>query len=277
MTPYRPGQIFACQESVHTPARRALELPDVGSRTTCSNVSQWTAPTMINSDRSTRKTRPCLIMPNWGADSTDDLQICVMGTFKKARRSELAAVHRYFNVPIFPHTEYRIDDIYVKANVQWEKNAWLVAYPFVPVHPLLKPWRVRGVNAEVKEVVWLKRHSKDLVDKWKQQTKDTVILQRLQQNYRFIRGKVAHQERMDHIAAHSMPVIHEVLEKPFQGARAKPSGDYGPCISPPRSPTRTRQLTRRLSAQWITVKPKSRRANSSRTSVAFSTSPVDGM
>ncbi|KAI0064679.1 hypothetical protein BV25DRAFT_279853 [Artomyces pyxidatus] len=239
MAPYQPGRVFACLESMHTPARRALELPDVDSRTTYGNMSQWTAPTTVTSDPS--KIRPCLILPKWGSYSTAELEVCVMGTFNKARRSELAAVYRHFNIPIFPHTEYGENDIYVKANVQWEKNAWVMAYPFVPTHPLLNPWRVGGVNAEVREVEWLKEYSNYLVEKWKVQIKDTAHLQRLQDNYRFIRGKAARRQKIDRMASQS---IHEILENttvvraPQQGSRPAPTGD-GSCVPLPRSPSRT--------------------------------------
>ncbi|KAI0064671.1 hypothetical protein BV25DRAFT_1823076, partial [Artomyces pyxidatus] len=179
-TGYRPGQIVACQESVHTPARLALELSQDLTRTTTA-LSQFTARSEACSDYA-KTPRPCLIMPIWFED--DPLEVCVMGTFDKARRSELAAVHRYFNMPIYPHTEYREQDIYVKTTVEWPKNAWLVAYRFPPSLQLLDPWSINGVNPEVDttQLEWLDHHCSSLLKRWKRAIEDKAHLQRLRTN-----------------------------------------------------------------------------------------------
>ncbi|KAI0060774.1 hypothetical protein BV25DRAFT_896371 [Artomyces pyxidatus] len=144
---YPRGTIVRCQESVHTPAFLALLDPAV-------SMTPPTFPTVQSLETyDGQKTRPCVIMPTWGSEvDGGEVKVCVMGTFDKVQFRELAEVHQHFVLPMYKHSQYPSDHRrYAVANVKWTTDAWLVAYPFVPLKPLLDPWMERGRPAELME------------------------------------------------------------------------------------------------------------------------------
>ncbi|KAI0059145.1 hypothetical protein BV25DRAFT_1829476 [Artomyces pyxidatus] len=140
-----PGRIVVCRESVHTPARIALRQLE-GRPDRIVGTSYPTGRTHNDG-----KTRPCLVTRTWSDPRrrTFRVSICVMGTFEHILPNELSLFHQFFNIPMYHHSLYGLNDRAIHATPQWTEDSWLVAFPFSPRYDLGVPWKEGGVEAEV--------------------------------------------------------------------------------------------------------------------------------